>query len=351
MSGAEDDGVVVAVRNLWKIFGAREAEALIAVSREGLGKAEVLARYGCVLGVADVSFEVRRGETFCIMGLSGSGKSTVLRHLNRLIRPSAGAVTMLGEDVMALSEAALRRLRATRIGMVFQHMALMPHWTVRENVMFPLAVQKIARPEVWRTAQHALSLVNLDGYEDHAPAQLSGGMKQRVGLARALASDPAVLLMDEPFSALDPLIRRQLQDLFLALSRQLRKTAVFITHDLDEAIRMGDRIAIMKDGRMVQVGTASEIVFRPADGYVADFVKDLARTKLLTAETMMRPPGADGGAPDPAAAAIGLDANFDEAARLAIGHPGPLAVKNASGDVVGQLGKDDLLRAIVSDAA
>ncbi len=340
---------VIEVTNLWKIFGSREAEALAAIRRDGLSKAEALERFGCILGVADVSFRVSRGETFCIMGLSGSGKSTVLRHLNRLIRPSAGAVTLLGEDVLTMSDKALRRLRATRIGMVFQHMALMPHWTVRENVMFPLAVQKLSRPEAWRTAQHALSLVNLDGYEDYAPAQLSGGMKQRVGLARALASDPAILLMDEPFGALDPLIRRQLQDLFLALSQQLDKTAVFITHDLDEAIRMGDRIAIMKDGRMVQIGSASEIVFSPADAYVVDFVRDLARTKLLTAESMMRPLGADGRAPEETAAWVALDAGFEQIAALAIGHDGPLAVKNESGVPVGQLGKDDLLRAILTE--
>lgn len=341
---------VVRVEGLWKIFGAREAEALRAIRQDKLSKSEVLERYDCVLGVADTSFRVGRGEVFCIMGLSGSGKSTLLRHLNRLIRPTAGSITILGEDILALGEAELRRLRATRIGMVFQHMALMPHWSVRENVMFPLQVQGLPKARIWETAQRTLSLVDLEGFEDHAPAQLSGGMKQRVGLARALASDPDILLMDEPFSALDPLIRRQLQDLFLELSQRLGKTAVFITHDLDEAIRIGDRIAIMKNGRIVQSGRAREIVFKPADDYVADFVKDLSRIKFVTVSDAMRPLS-DGAQAQEASLAgaprISRTATVEAAVRSMIGVETPLLVTDEAGDSIGVLSKDDLLRVVV----
>ena len=249
-----DAETVIRVEGVWKIFGERAKEAVDAIRSEGLSKHEVLARFNCVVGVADVSFSVRRGEIFCIMGLSGSGKSTLVRHINRLIQPTAGSITLLGRDLLSLSEREVRELRAKRIGMVFQHMALMPHRSVRDNVTFPLEVQRKTKIERWETSQHTLSLVNLEGYEDHMPAQLSGGMKQRVGIARALASSPDILLMDEPFSALDPLIRRQLQTQFLDLSRQLNQTTIFITHDLDEAIRLGDRIAIMNDGRIVQSG-------------------------------------------------------------------------------------------------
>ena len=210
-----------------------------AITRDGLTKTQVLERFGCVVGIADCSFEVPRGEIFCVMGLSGSGKSTMVRHVNRLIEPTTGRIEVLGRDVLALGEGELRKLRAAHIGMVFQHMALFPHRTVRDNVAFPLQVQGQPKSKRWEVSQRCLSLVNLDGYEDRFPSELSGGMQQRVGLARALASDPEVLLMDEPFSALDPLIRRQLQEQFMALSADLNKTTVFITHDLDEAIRIG----------------------------------------------------------------------------------------------------------------
>jgi glycine betaine/proline transport system ATP-binding protein len=266
---------VIRLDNVWKLFGDRATEAMEAIKSEGLSKAEVLSRFNCVIGIADVSFSIRRGEIFCIMGLSGSGKSTLVRHINRLIEPTAGSVTLLDRDLLSLSNREVRELRADRIGMVFQHVALMPHRSVRNNVTFPLEVQKKPKTERWEVSQRVLSMVNLEGYEDHMPAQLSGGMKQRVGLARALASGPDILLMDEPFSALDPLIRRQLQNQFLDLSRQLNQTTVFITHDLDEAIRLGDRIAIMKDGQIIQIGTAEDIVSHPADEYIAEFVKDI----------------------------------------------------------------------------
>jgi len=214
---------VVKLTDVWKIFGTRAEEAMVAVRDEGIGKPEVLKRFGCVVGVQKATFDVARGEIFCIMGLSGSGKSTLVRHINRLIEPTSGAIEIMGRDVSSLSEADLRRVRAQQIGMVFQHMALMPHRTVRDNVAYPLEIRKVSKSKRWAVSDHALGLVNLTGYEDRLPKELSGGMQQRVGIARALASDPEILLMDEPFSALDPLIRLQLQDQFKALVAQLRK--------------------------------------------------------------------------------------------------------------------------------
>lgn len=280
---------VITLDGVWKVFGDRADLALTAIQERGLSKEEVLREFGCVVGIADVSFSVPRGEIFCVMGLSGSGKSTMVRHLNRLIEPTAGKISVLGQDVMALNDTQLREMRAQSIGMVFQHMALLPHRTVRDNVAFPLQVRGEPKSRRWDVSQRCLERVNLAGYEDRLPAELSGGMQQRVGLARALASDPEVLLMDEPFSALDPLIRRQLQDQFMALSAELNKTTVFITHDLDEAIRIGHRIAIMKDGRIVQIGTPEDIVTKPADDYVRDFVEGISKLKLVFAHSIMVP--------------------------------------------------------------
>ena len=280
---------VVKLTDVWKIFGDRANEAMATVKKEGIGKPEVLERFGCVVGVQSASFEVSRGEIFCIMGLSGSGKSTLVRHVNRLIDPTAGKIEILGHDVSAVSDSALRRIRAEQIGMVFQHMALMPHRTVRDNVAYPLEIRKVSKSKRWAISDHALGLVDLTGYEDRLPSELSGGMQQRVGIARALASDPEILLMDEPFSALDPLIRLQLQDQFKALVAQLKKTTLFITHDLDEAIRIGHRIAIMKDGVIVQIGTPEEIVMNPADDYVREFVQGISKLKLVKAHSIMIP--------------------------------------------------------------
>jgi glycine betaine/proline transport system ATP-binding protein len=278
---------VIKLDSVWKIFGDDANDAMQAIKDKGLTKPQVLEQFGCVVGIADCSFEVERGEIFCVMGLSGSGKSTMVRHLNRLIEPTSGTIQVLGRDVLGLNANDLRKLRAAHIGMVFQHMALFPHRTVRDNVAFPLQIQGEPKAKRWEVSQHCLNLVNLDGYEDRFPSELSGGMQQRVGLARALASDPEVLLMDEPFSALDPLIRRQLQEQFMALSADLDKTTVFITHDLDEAIRIGNRIAIMKDGVIVQIGSPEEIVTNPIDDYVRDFVEGISTLKLIFAHTIM----------------------------------------------------------------
>jgi glycine betaine/proline transport system ATP-binding protein len=279
---------VVIARNVWKIFGARADEAMEAVKKDNLSKAEVLEKYEAVVGVKDVSISVSEGEVFCIMGLSGSGKSTLVRHINRLIEPTSGEIFINGTNVGELGPEELRVMRADNIGMVFQNMALLPHRTVRDNIAFALELRNIDAFTRAQVADRVIETVDLQGYGDRFPSQLSGGMQQRVGLARALAADPDILLMDEPFSALDPLIRRGLQDEFLALSRDLKKTTLFITHDLDEAIRMGNRIAIMKDGEIVQVGTPEDIVTKPADKYVADFVAGISKLKLVFAHTVMQ---------------------------------------------------------------
>lgn len=276
-------------KNLWKIYGTNSEKAFAAVQADKLGKEECRKRFGCVIGVVDASFSVNEGEIFCIMGLSGSGKSTLIRHINRLIEPTSGQVFISGIDIRKLNTTEMRQLRSEKIGMVFQNMALLPHRNVRENVGFGLEVKKINKQTRIEAAEKALDLVQLSGWGDRYPIELSGGMQQRVGLARALASDPEILLMDEPFSALDPLIRRQLQKQFIELSRDLKKTTLFITHDLDEAIRLGNRIAIMKDGVLVQIGTPEDIVTQPADDYVADFVAGISRLNLVYAHSVMYP--------------------------------------------------------------
>ena len=335
-------------RNLWKIFGERAEEALRAIEQEGLGKAEVLERLDCVVGVADASFSVGEGEIFCIMGLSGSGKSTLVRHINRLIEPTGGIVLFKGEDVGALDTEHLRKLRSHDIAMVFQHMALLPHRNVRDNVAFALELRKVERKTRVEVAEEALRAVELAGWGNHYPDALSGGMKQRVGLARALAADPEVLLMDEPFSALDPLIRRQLQDQFLHLSKRMKKTTVFITHDLDEAIRLGDRIAIMKDGRLVQIGTPEDIVTHPRDDYVADFVAGISRLKIVYAHSVMQPVEAyraGGGAALEAAPSAPPGADLDHLVNLACDTDEPILIVE-DGRPVGVVTKRALLRGI-----
>jgi glycine betaine/proline transport system ATP-binding protein len=244
-----------------------------------------------VIAVQDANFAIGKGEIFCVMGLSGSGKSTLLRHINRLIEPTAGQVLVHGVDIGRLNREELRKLRAERMGMVFQNVALLPYRTVLENVAFGLEARGMAKARRTNAARHALEIVQLAGWEHRYPRELSGGMQQRVGLARALATDPDILLMDEPFSALDPLIRRQLQQQFLQLSEGLDKTTVFITHDLDEAIRLGDRIAVMKDGIIVQIGTPEDIVTHPSDDYVAEFVSGISRLHVVYAHSIMFPIG------------------------------------------------------------
>jgi len=280
---------VIELENVYKLFGPRPAAVMPRV-REGASKETLLAETGHTLALRDVTLAMPAGRTFVVMGLSGSGKSTLLRLLNRLIEPTAGAVRVDGTDVLALSEAELTVFRRRRTSMVFQRFGLFPHRTVLRNVAYGLAVQGTPRGEREARARRWVETVGLAGYENAYPVQLSGGMQQRVGLARALATDPDILLMDEPFGALDPLIRREMQDELLALQAKLHKTIAFITHDLDEALRLGDRIAIIRDGEVVQVGTPAEILLRPASGHVAAFVRDVNRGRVLTAAAVMSEP-------------------------------------------------------------
>jgi glycine betaine/proline transport system ATP-binding protein len=280
---------LIELRRVTKIFGRAPREGLARV-RAGASKERLLAETGMVLGLHDVHLSIEAGEIFVVMGLSGSGKSTLIRHLNRLIDPTDGEVLVDGEDVLKLSMRALEAFRRRRMSMVFQRFGLMPHRTVLRNVAYGLEVRGERAREREQAARAWLERVGLAGYEASYPHQLSGGMQQRVGLARALATGADILLMDEPFSALDPLIRSQMQDQLIALHAQLNRTVVFITHDLDEALRLGTRIAILKDGVVVQVGTPAEILLAPADDYVAAFVRDVNRARALTVEAVMRPP-------------------------------------------------------------
>ncbi|MDP0499682.1 MAG: glycine betaine/L-proline ABC transporter ATP-binding protein [Verrucomicrobiota bacterium JB022] len=279
---------IIEVSHLYKIFGKKPKERALPLVEQGQGKAEVLKRTGCTVGINDASFSIKRREFFVIMGLSGSGKSTVIRCLNRLIEPTAGSIKIDGEEVTQLDAAKLREVRRKKLGMVFQRFGLLPHRTVIDNVAFGLEVQDVPKEQRYEKAMQAIRTVGLEGYEEKMTQELSGGMQQRVGLARALANDPEILLMDEAFSALDPLIRVQLQDELLELQARMHKTIVFITHDLDEALKLGSRIAIMKDGAVVQVGTPEEILTQPADDYVRAFVENVDRSKVLTASTIMK---------------------------------------------------------------
>jgi len=289
MSETESPQVKISCQNVWKIFGPDPQNALTLI-KDDMTKEEVLEKTGHVIAVKDVSFDVNEGEVFVIMGLSGSGKSTIVRCLNRLIEPTKGKILVGGVDLAAMDEAELREARRHRISMVFQHFALFPHRTVIDNVAYGLEVQGMQKAERREKAKDVLDMVGLKGWESNYPHELSGGMQQRVGLARALAVDPEILLMDEAFSALDPLIRRQMQDEFLNLITEVHKTIIFITHDLSEALKMGERIAIMKDGAIVQIGSPEEIVVVPADEYVEEFVRDVPRSKVVPVRNIMNEP-------------------------------------------------------------
>ncbi|MBX2839757.1 MAG: betaine/proline/choline family ABC transporter ATP-binding protein [Gammaproteobacteria bacterium] len=346
---------VIQVRDVWKIFGERAPEALEAIRSDNLSKPEVLEKFEAVVGVREVSFDVHEAEIFCIMGLSGSGKSTLVRHINRLIEPTHGQILVGGVDVGKLNNRELRLLRADRIGMVFQNMALLPHRTVRDNIAFALELRNVDAFTRMQLANKVIDTVSLQGYGDRMPSELSGGMQQRVGLARALAADPEILLMDEPFSALDPLIRRGLQDEFLELSAVMGKTTLFITHDLDEAIRMGSRIAIMKDGVIVQIGTPEDIVTRPADDYVADFVQGISRLKLVYAHTVMTPVENYVSTHGPLQnleqwPSASSEADLNTLIDLAVDSENPIAI-NDDNKCVGIVTKDALLRGIQGDAS
>ena len=276
----------IEVKDLSLIFGHKKSEAK-KLMKEGKSKEEILEKTGCTLAVKNASFEIKPGEVFVIMGLSGSGKSTLLRCLNRLIEPTMGQVFINGKDITGYDDKQLLGIRRKQMSMVFQHFGLLPHRTVLSNVGFGMEIQGIPVEERKKKAMESIEVVGLQGYENMMTSELSGGMQQRVGLARALANDPEVLLMDEAFSALDPLIRSQMQDELLLLQEKVQKTIVFITHDLDEAIKLGERIAIMNNGEIVQIGTAEEILTKPANDYVTSFVENIDRTSIITARTLM----------------------------------------------------------------
>jgi glycine betaine/proline transport system ATP-binding protein len=275
------------VKNLDKIFGP-DPKKIVPMIKKGMSKTEILKKTKHTVGIYNANFDVKQGEFFVIMGLSGSGKSTLVRCLNRLIEPTAGEILIDGENIVGCSKEKLLDIRRKKISMVFQNFGLLPHRTILKNVEYGLEIQGIEASIRTEKAIEAIELVGLKGYEQSYPSQLSGGMQQRVGLARALANDPDILLMDEAFSALDPLIRKEMQDELLDLQERMHKTIIFITHDLDEALKLGDRIAIMKDGAIVQIGTPEDILTQPADDYVSDFVQDVNRAKVITARVVMR---------------------------------------------------------------
>jgi glycine betaine/proline transport system ATP-binding protein len=298
--------------------------------------------------VRDVSFDVDAGEVFVVMGLSGSGKSTLVRMVNRIHDPTAGQVLIDGEDVLQVGEERLREIRRKKISMVFQHFGLLPHRRIVDNVAFGLEVQGVEKDQRLRSAHEVLDKVGLGGWANAYPDELSGGMQQRVGLARALANDPEILLFDEPFSALDPLIRRDMQDEMLKLQRDLRKTMIFITHDLAEALKLGNRIAIMKDGRFVQVGTPEEIVAHPADDYVADFTRDVPRAHVLTARSIMRPVNGEAGTIAADAPVVQGGTVLQEL--LPIVADADRTIRVIDGDaLVGVVDRGDVVRALVED--
>ncbi|MFI0713898.1 glycine betaine/L-proline ABC transporter ATP-binding protein [Streptomyces inhibens] len=341
--------------HLYKVFGRRPEDAVQRLEA-GADRDELRAE-GTTAAVIDASIEVDEGQIFVVMGLSGSGKSTLLRMLNGLLEPTAGTVRFDGQDLTSLSDKELRKVRSEKISMVFQHFALFPHRSVLENAAYGLEVQGVPRAERERRATEALELTGLKGWEKSWPDELSGGMQQRVGLARALATNADLLLMDESFSALDPLIRRDMQDQLLELQKTLKKTIVFITHDLNEAMRLGDKIAVMRDGRIVQIGSAEDILVTPANDYVASFTQDVDRTRVLTAGAIMAEVTAVLGSTTPDGKKLGTGAEFRAAAPATVGVDTPLvelftpcststvpvAVTDANGDLVGAVAAERLL--------
>ena len=346
----ENSGSSIQIQNVSKIFGNTSKEALDAINNKLVTKQEALEKYNSVIGVSDVSFDINPGEIFCVMGLSGSGKSTLVRHINRLLEPTMGKILIDGQDVMALEKQDLQDFRNKKIGMVFQNFALMPHRSVIDNIAMPLEIRGVNKNNRYGKANEILNIVELQGWGNKYAHELSGGMQQRVGLARALAADPEILLMDEPFSALDPLIRRQLQKEFIKLSKQLKKTTVFITHDLDEAVKVGHRIAIMRDGMVIQVGTPEEIVMNPKDDYVADFVKGISRLEVVKAKSIMKSidqfTQENGAIPNEA---IRMDENDDLSSLIehSVSSNKPIVICNKEGSELGVVTQKDLLVSIV----
>ncbi|CTQ33420.1 quaternary amine ABC transporter ATP-binding protein [Jannaschia rubra] len=343
MTDTDTPEVKVSIRNLYKIFGP-EAEAMMAYVRDGMGKAELLEEHNHVLGLQDINVDVRAGRITVIMGLSGSGKSTLIRHLNRLIDPTAGEVIVNGEDVLAYNGARLAQLRQNTMSMVFQKFALFPHHTVLRNAGMSRRIRGESANVADREGQKWLERVGLAGYEDYYPGQLSGGMQQRVGIARALSSDSEIMLMDEAFSALDPLIRTDMQDLLIELQRELQKTIVFITHDLDEALKLADHLVILKDGAIVQQGEPQEILLHPNDPYIIDFIADINRARVLRVASVMEKTTREGSG---LAGEVDAGQNLESVIALSEGDTNLHYRVMRDGRQVGLLHMRDLVRALV----
>lgn len=332
----------VNLRGLYKIFGARDKDVLKYVKEDGMGKEELLSKHGHVLGLQAINVEMQAGEITVVMGLSGSGKSTLIRHLNRLIDPTDGEILVDGEDVMKLSKIELRKMRQEKMSMVFQKFALLPHRTVQQNAAMSLNVRGMDKDTQDSEARKWLERVGLGGYEDHYPSQLSGGMQQRVGIARALAANTDIMLMDEAFSALDPLIRTDMQNLLLELQVELHKTIIFITHDLDEALKLADHLVILKDGAVIQQGEPQEILLNPADPYIEDFVSDINRARVLRIRSVMKPLESKKFAAD-----VEADDNLESVIALSEGDTGLCYRVVSKGKAIGELDMRDLVKALV----
>jgi glycine betaine/proline transport system ATP-binding protein len=336
---------MVSMRGLYKIFGARGKDVLHHV-QGGMGKEELLARHGHVLGLNDINVDMQAGEITVVMGLSGSGKSTLIRHLNRLIEPTVGEIIVQGEDVMGLSENGLRKARQEKMSMVFQKFALLPHKTILKNAGMPLSVRGHDEATCDKEATKWLDRVGLSGYENHYPAQLSGGMQQRVGIARALTANTDIMLMDEAFSALDPLIRTDMQNLLLELQKELHKTIIFITHDLDEALKLADHLVILKDGAVVQQGEPQGILLNPCDPYIEDFVSDINRARVLRVRSVMSPVS-DGDI----MGEVDADKSLEDLITLSDGDTNHIYRVTENGETIGQIDMKDLVRALVPRAS
>jgi glycine betaine/proline transport system ATP-binding protein len=343
-NAASGEAAALSVKDLWKIFG-NKADKIIGTADADLSRKDLQAKTGCVAAVKDVSFDVNPGEVFVVMGLSGSGKSTLVRLLTRLIEPTAGTITIGGEDITKADDGQLRDLRRNHVAMVFQHFGLLPHRTVIDNVGFGLEVRGVDKKARRSKAQEMVDLVGLSGNEESFPDQLSGGMQQRVGLARALAVDPSLMMFDEPFSALDPLIRRDMQNEVIRLHQEVGKTMIFITHDLAEALKLGDRIMILRDGEIVQIGTPDEVVAAPADDYVKDFVSDVPRSHVLTLKWVTRAPRDGESMEGPV---LQADEIVRDAARKVLEAEGPVRVYDGE-EFLGLVDDEDILRVVVAE--
>ena len=338
-------GGQIEVKGLWKVFGD-DPERALEPEYADMSRAEIQDELGLVVGLRDISFSVERGQIFVIMGLSGSGKSTLVRCLIRLIESTQGEIYFGGDDILQYSQDELIEFRRHTVAMVFQHYGLLPHRNVMDNVAYGLEIQGMDKSERYRAASEAIETVGLKGWEDYYPREMSGGMQQRVGLARALAVNSPALLMDEPFSGLDPLIRREMQDELITLQTELHKTIVFITHDLDEALKLGDRIVILRDGEVAQEGSPQEIVANPADDYVAEFVRDVSRAKVIQAASIMRPPSLS---LDEYSSSVGRSAYIEDIVPLAALSEQPVAVVDDEGGLLGEIHRGELLAGLSGD--